>query len=111
MGWSGSRREELILRNPCFSPQSWAPLLFGALIGSVGCSTQDGSLQRANVVLIVVDALRADHLGIYGYDRPTSPFIALSTIPPVEDREGLATPPRPTNPLLLKQLQALGYID
>ncbi len=25
------------------------------------------------MVLIVVDTLRADHLGVYGYDRPTSP--------------------------------------
>jgi arylsulfatase A-like enzyme len=30
---------------------------------------------RWNVVLIVVDALRADHLGLYGYPRPTSPAI------------------------------------
>jgi len=28
-----------------------------------------------SVVLIVVDSLRADHLGLYGYDRPTSPNI------------------------------------
>ncbi|MBU4330904.1 MAG: sulfatase, partial [Acidobacteria bacterium] len=28
-----------------------------------------------SVLLIVVDALRADHLGCYGYDRPTSPFL------------------------------------
>jgi arylsulfatase A-like enzyme len=28
-----------------------------------------------NVLLIVVDALRADHLSSYGYDRPTSPNI------------------------------------
>ncbi|UCE85488.1 MAG: sulfatase, partial [Deltaproteobacteria bacterium] len=28
-----------------------------------------------NLVLIVVDALRADHLGAYGYGRPTSPNI------------------------------------
>jgi arylsulfatase A-like enzyme len=28
---------------------------------------------RPNVVLILVDTLRADHLGIYGYARPTSP--------------------------------------
>jgi arylsulfatase A-like enzyme len=27
------------------------------------------------VVLITIDALRADHLGVYGYDRPTSPNI------------------------------------
>ena len=26
-----------------------------------------------SVVLIVVDTLRADHLGCYGYDRDTSP--------------------------------------
>jgi arylsulfatase A-like enzyme len=28
-----------------------------------------------NVVLVVVDTLRADHLGCYGYPRPTSPFL------------------------------------
>jgi arylsulfatase A-like enzyme len=28
-----------------------------------------------NIVLIVVDALRPDHLGCYGYERPTSPFL------------------------------------
>ena len=28
-----------------------------------------------NIVLIVVDTLRADHLGCYGYHRPTSPFL------------------------------------
>ena len=26
-----------------------------------------------NVIFIVIDTLRADHLGLYGYDRPTSP--------------------------------------
>lgn len=30
---------------------------------------------RANVVLYVIDTLRADHLGCYGYPRPTSPRI------------------------------------
>jgi arylsulfatase A-like enzyme len=30
---------------------------------------------RPNIVLIVVDTLRADHLGTYGYSRPTSPAI------------------------------------
>ena len=29
----------------------------------------------ASVVLITIDALRADRLGIYGHDRPTSPAI------------------------------------
>ena len=30
---------------------------------------------RPNLVLIVVDALRSDRLGCYGYDRPTSPHL------------------------------------
>ena len=31
--------------------------------------------ERPDVVLIVVDTLRADRLGCYGYERPTSPVI------------------------------------
>jgi glucan phosphoethanolaminetransferase (alkaline phosphatase superfamily) len=32
--------------------------------------------RRRNLVLIVVDALRPDHLGIYGYARDTTPFLS-----------------------------------
>jgi len=32
-------------------------------------------VQLERVILITVDTLRADHLGAYGYPRPTSPFI------------------------------------
>jgi arylsulfatase len=32
-------------------------------------------LKRPNIVLIALDTQRADHLGCYGYARPTSPFI------------------------------------
>ena len=38
------------------------------------CTTSDEHA-RPNVVLIIVDALRPDHLGCYGYDRPTSPVM------------------------------------
>jgi glucan phosphoethanolaminetransferase (alkaline phosphatase superfamily) len=31
---------------------------------------------RRNVVLIVVDALRADHMGVYGYARDTTPHLS-----------------------------------
>jgi len=31
--------------------------------------------ERPNLVLIIIDALRADHLGCYGYQRETSPFL------------------------------------
>ena len=30
---------------------------------------------RPNILLYVIDTLRADHLGIYGYDRPVSPHL------------------------------------
>jgi len=43
----------------------------------IGC-TRDwrvGDDDPPNIVLIVVDTLRADHLGCYGYERPTSPHI------------------------------------
>jgi len=31
--------------------------------------------ERPNLLFISLDTLRADHLGCYGYDRPTSPFL------------------------------------
>ncbi|RME22394.1 MAG: hypothetical protein D6798_15910 [Deltaproteobacteria bacterium] len=30
---------------------------------------------QPDIVLVLVDTLRADHLGVYGYERPTSPHI------------------------------------
>jgi arylsulfatase A-like enzyme len=29
--------------------------------------------RRPDIILVTIDSLRADHLGVYGYDRPTSP--------------------------------------
>ena len=34
-----------------------------------------GSLKNYNLIIIKIDALRADHLSCYGYKRNTSPFI------------------------------------
>ena len=51
----------------------------GALIlGAPGIAASGGDATggpRPPVVLIVIDTLRADHLGVYGYDRDTSPHI------------------------------------
>jgi choline-sulfatase len=44
-------------------------LLVTTLLVAFGCAPD----RPTNVILIVVDTLRADHLGFYGYDRPTSP--------------------------------------
>ncbi len=46
------------------------PVLLGALL-LLGCTGADPS--PPNVLLVVVDTLRADHVGAYGYPRPTSP--------------------------------------
>jgi arylsulfatase A-like enzyme len=69
-----------------------APLLVAALLGVCACSQGDapgtvwplGSateitrLQNRDdlsIVLVLVDTLRADHLGAYGYERDTSPVM------------------------------------
>lgn len=39
-----------------------------------GCG-RFAAARGGNIILIVVDTLRADHLGCYGYDKPTSPTI------------------------------------
>lgn len=36
---------------------------------------EDAATARPNIVLFVIDTLRADRLGVYGYDKPTSPHI------------------------------------
>ena len=53
--------------------------VLGALsltVATLACSPAPPSLLAGeNVILVVVDTLRADHLGCYGYERTTSPFI------------------------------------
>lgn len=50
-------------------------------------------LPGANILLITVDALRADHLGTYGYGRPTSPALdALAKESVVFERAYATTP-------------------
>ena len=48
-------------------------LLMGVQVSAAACSLFPPRPQ--SVVLIVIDTLRQDHLGIYGYPRPTSPNI------------------------------------
>jgi arylsulfatase A-like enzyme len=50
-------------------------LVAGALVA--GCSGEHGATRpgRPSVILVSIDTLRADHLGLYGYARDTSPFL------------------------------------
>jgi arylsulfatase A-like enzyme len=49
-------------------------LLFLALLPAVGCS-DPAAPARPNLVVVSLDTLRADHLGLYGYERGTSPHL------------------------------------
>lgn len=51
------------------------PLSVGllTLVLLAGCSRRDEAVARPNVLVLLIDALRADHLSVYGYDRQTSP--------------------------------------
>ena len=59
-----------------------AILIVGWLLLAAGCgdlrapagdSAESGVSSSPNVVLVVLDAARADHFGAYGYTRPTTP--------------------------------------
>jgi len=55
-------------------PRSLVAGLLAALLASGwGCAAPD---TRPNVVVIVLDTLRPDHLGFYGYSHETAPFLA-----------------------------------
>ncbi len=57
--------------SPRFRPEKLA-LVAGIAAGlCLAC----GQAPRPNVVVITIDTTRADHLGSYGYDRPTTPNI------------------------------------
>ena len=47
-------------------------MLFIVLLVLPACS---GEKEKSHILLITIDTLRRDHLGVYGYPRETSPFI------------------------------------
>ena len=56
--------------------------VLGILLFAVGCSTADTPRNETvtltgtpNVVIFLIDTLRADRIGAYGYSKPTSPSI------------------------------------
>ena len=49
--------------------------LLAALAAAAGLACGAGDAPRPHVVLISLDTLRADHVGAYGYGRPTTPHL------------------------------------
>ena len=63
---------ELILRYILKLRYFSLPLI---MVISIGCSPAEKKPERRNVILITIDALRADGLSLYGNQYQTSPFI------------------------------------
>ena len=51
-------------------------LLAAAAIALAGCGRDAPRPPRPNVVIVLLDAVRADHLPFYGYSRSTAPFLS-----------------------------------
>jgi len=60
-------------RDPRWGSILTALLLVGSWL-QISCG-QPAVPERSNILLITIDALRADHLSSYGYERATSPII------------------------------------
>src|SRR6059036_3212529 len=43
--------------------------------GKSGAAVHGGAAAQPSILIVLVDALRPDHLGCYGYGRPTSPVL------------------------------------
>jgi arylsulfatase A-like enzyme len=64
-----------------------------AAVTAVLVVTHEDERRAPNVVLISIDTLRADHLGCYGYARPTSPSIDEFCREAVRFRSAIAAAP------------------
>jgi arylsulfatase A-like enzyme len=47
----------------------------GGVVERVAAADPEEAVRPPNIILIVIDNLRADHVGAYGYPRPTTPNI------------------------------------
>ncbi len=54
-------------------PGAAAAVLVAAALFAQGRATPAPPRRPPNVIVLLIDTLRADHLGAYGYERPTSP--------------------------------------
>lgn len=65
--------------------------------------TNIGDTNRPNIIVIVVDALRADHVSAYGYERPTTPHLDAFMADGVRFAEATSVSPwtLPSNAALL----------
>jgi arylsulfatase A-like enzyme len=53
----------------------WLPILAALALLGVSAACRETLTSRPNVLILSLDTLRADHLSLYGYERPTSPTL------------------------------------
>jgi arylsulfatase A-like enzyme len=53
----------------------WAVVAATIVVATVLSGCRDERPAYDNLVFVTIDTLRADHLGLYGYPRPTSPYL------------------------------------
>ena len=68
-------------------------LVLGGLAARRWTTGAAPTIRHPDVILITIDALRADHLGVYGYDRPTSPNLDALAREAVVVRDHIAQAP------------------
>lgn len=92
-------------------------IAIAAVIAFVGCDGQPKPSSPPNVLLISIDALRADHLGAWGYGRDTSVFLdelaSQGTRYPLAFVNTHGTPPSHTTMLtsLYQETHRVGIAD
>jgi arylsulfatase A-like enzyme len=64
---------DLMPFRPALVLRATALAIVALLTTQPGC--RRGGPAYDNLVLVTIDTLRADHLGLYGYPRPTSPYL------------------------------------
>ena len=79
VGQAGSFSRKMATTQRCTAVRGFliAWILIAALQGGCGGGAAPGTgfSEAPDILLVVVDALRRDHVGAYGYPRPTTPFL------------------------------------
>lgn len=67
------RPPRVVRRNRLVPAVMLVPILLPILFAA--CRVPEAAASRPNIILVTLCSFRLDHMGFYGYDRPTTPFL------------------------------------